>query len=877
MDLQQHHQIDRYEVEAVLGRGGMATVYLVRHMDLDARHALKVLHMPVAAVQQRLLLEGRVQSQLSHQNLVAVTDMVRVDGSPGLVMEWIAGPALDRWLQHTRLSWPQADALARGILAGVAEAHRHGLIHRDLKPSNVLLAVEGDAVIPKVTDFGLAKLLTSEDAPAGATRSGIAMGSPAYMSPEQIRDARRVDERADVFALGAVLYELVTGIRAFAGGGDALEIFDHIRRGEFRDPRPMVPDLPESCAAVIERCLSVEREDRPRSASELLSAWTAGRSAPENPWSDDDRADMADLAPEPRALSASLSGSTGSETFSEFDLSLGPGLEPLRPLSEAEAQAQTWAESTREAVPVAPPSTRRPRWAAALAVVLAAASVGWWLLSDPVAVLGSEVPQIADGPTQQALERGWAEILDGDLEEASETLNAADSSIPLLLLAEGAALRMVGRRSAGNRALWEAAAEEQTGEPGFELATAVVELHAKRGADPIARFTAYRDAHPEDVLASILYLDMAAPTLGPPREQALADVRAEVGDTALPAILEAREPMRLGRAERAAAVARAGLEQHPDHPALLLALGQAEADLGALEDARRSLAHSLELRQTANGYTALASTTLLLGDEVAADEVIERALHPSVPPAERISFAVTTAHVLGGLGRVAEAVAMLAEAQDLAEQTGDMTPIAMIIGTEAVIYMNVNLTTEMQDATDRLHAMLLLPEFPDEERNVLVRNLTYAQAISAVRNGNLERAKTLSAQLERAGIGPVYREWLRREIAASEGRLEDALGDFASSPPGCERTLLMAQVADQAGNLPRAADFAAEGLAGDCQTTGEMRLLLAQSWVILADQAHREGRIEDAQMAIARYSELWPRPDASLPLAQRAQAILAQR
>lgn len=191
--------IGRYTIDGKLGEGGMAVVYRARHHDLGSLHAIKVLHQGGRAVRERLLLEGRVQASLSHPNIFSVTDVIDVDGAPGLVMELIDGPTLDELITSGALSWEEIDRLATGILRGVSAAHRKGLVHRELKPANVLVALQDGDMVPKVADFGLAKAL--EDVPAGPvhTRTGMAMGTPAYMSPEQVRDSKHVDHRADIW------------------------------------------------------------------------------------------------------------------------------------------------------------------------------------------------------------------------------------------------------------------------------------------------------------------------------------------------------------------------------------------------------------------------------------------------------------------------------------------------------------------------------------------------------------------------------------------------------------------------------------------------------------------------------------------------------
>lgn len=265
---------DRYTVESRLGEGGMAVVYKVLHHQLGTHHALKVLSLNSRSVRDRMLQEGRFQAKLQHPNIVAVTDVVAIHESPALVMELVDGPPLDELLRMQKLTLDQADAIGRGILAAVAHAHGLGLIHRDLKPANVLLQIVGQTAIPKVTDFGLAKLLVGQEGRA-ATRTGSTMGTPQYMSPEQIKDTKSVDERSDVFALGAILYELVTGDRAF-DGENVLAIFSAVDAGTYVAPETLRPDLPERMKAAIEAGLQTDREKRAPSAKALYALWTGG-------------------------------------------------------------------------------------------------------------------------------------------------------------------------------------------------------------------------------------------------------------------------------------------------------------------------------------------------------------------------------------------------------------------------------------------------------------------------------------------------------------------------------------------------------------------------------------------------------------------------
>ena len=263
-------QIERYTVEAAIGEGGVAQVFRVRHRTLGTLHALKVLKWGGGTMRERLVREGQLQASIRHDNIVAVTDVIDVDGAPGLLMEFVAGPSVEVWLSRNAPTWTQAELLFRGILAGVAQAHSAGLIHRDLKPGNVLLAEGRGGLVPKVADFGLAKIVLETQGGSNATRTGVAMGTPPYMSPEQIRDTKNVDRRTDIWALGCILYELACGRSPFAGT-DMLSIFSAVTAGRYVAPESVAPDMPAHLVATIRACLSVDRDRRPASCAEVLA------------------------------------------------------------------------------------------------------------------------------------------------------------------------------------------------------------------------------------------------------------------------------------------------------------------------------------------------------------------------------------------------------------------------------------------------------------------------------------------------------------------------------------------------------------------------------------------------------------------------------
>lgn len=329
--------VDRYTVEASIGEGGMAQVFRVRHNTLGTLHALKVLKVQSAAIRQRLVQEGKLQASIRHTNIVAVTDVIDVDGAPGLLMEYVEGPSLDVWLDRLaeRGEAPtlqESERIFRGILAGVARAHRHGLVHRDLKPGNVLLEDVDGVLIPKVADFGLAKILLDESGGVSATRSGVAMGTPAYMSPEQIRDAKNVDQRTDIFALGCIFYELVAGNSPF-DGPDVLSIFSALADGRYTPVEDVVPRLPVHLQNTIRASLAANRDLRPSDCAAIVSMLDGG-----------ELGERTALPPVSAATAGSLGG-VGTASVS------GPSRRSVRPVTAGsrsgsarrESGGETWA------------------------------------------------------------------------------------------------------------------------------------------------------------------------------------------------------------------------------------------------------------------------------------------------------------------------------------------------------------------------------------------------------------------------------------------------------------------------------------------------------------------------------------------------------
>jgi serine/threonine protein kinase/tetratricopeptide (TPR) repeat protein len=268
--------LGHYEILAPLGAGGMGEVYRARDPRLDRDVAVKVLPRDVTRDPQRLQrfqLEAKVAGGLNHPNILAIYDVGSHEGVPFVVTELLNGETLRASLTGARLSIRQAVDYGEQVARGLAAAHDKGVVHRDLKPGNLFVTKDG---LVKILDFGLAKVMLHEHAAADMSQAasmitqtapGTILGSTGYMSPEQVRGLK-VDHRSDIFSLGAVLYEMVSGRRAFRGEtpADTLSlILNH------HPPRPetMDPGAPPELIRIIMRCLAKRPEERFQSARDL--------------------------------------------------------------------------------------------------------------------------------------------------------------------------------------------------------------------------------------------------------------------------------------------------------------------------------------------------------------------------------------------------------------------------------------------------------------------------------------------------------------------------------------------------------------------------------------------------------------------------------
>ncbi len=267
--------LGKYRIEAELSHGGMGEVYFGRHVVLERRVAIKILRSEMttsADLVTRFINEAKAASAIRHPSIIEVFDFGYTDeGQAYLVMELLEGETLSaRLTSRGRLPEGEAVKIIRSIAGALSAAHAKGIIHRDLKPDNVFLIPDPDlGERAKVLDFGIAKL--ADHASQLHTQTGALMGTPLYMAPEQARSAGLIDHRADLYSLGCILYELLTGRPPLVAEGTGEIIALHMFT-EPEPPRSLVPDLSPALDSIVMRLLAKEAADRFASAAELSDA-----------------------------------------------------------------------------------------------------------------------------------------------------------------------------------------------------------------------------------------------------------------------------------------------------------------------------------------------------------------------------------------------------------------------------------------------------------------------------------------------------------------------------------------------------------------------------------------------------------------------------
>ncbi|MGH7647643.1 MAG: serine/threonine-protein kinase, partial [Gemmatimonadaceae bacterium] len=288
---------DAYLVNAEVGRGGMAVVYRALDVRLKRSVAIKVLPPELAFredVRRRFLREAQTAAQLSNPNIVPIYSVDERDGIVFFVMGLVEGESLAARIARGPLPVPEAKRILADVAGALAYAHAHGVVHRDVKPDNILLDRESGR--PMVTDFGIARAV---EADSRLTVTGIAVGTPAYMSPEQALGEREVDGRSDIYSLGVVAYQALSGVLPFQAGNTPAMMMKHISETP-RPLRSLRPDVPPALEGAIARALVKRPEDRWPTATAFRDAILRDE-PPRVPWQHTPASSPPRLVPPPGA------------------------------------------------------------------------------------------------------------------------------------------------------------------------------------------------------------------------------------------------------------------------------------------------------------------------------------------------------------------------------------------------------------------------------------------------------------------------------------------------------------------------------------------------------------------------------------------------
>jgi serine/threonine-protein kinase len=374
----------KFKVERVLGAGGMGVVVAARHLELDERVAVKFLLSEAALngeAAARFVREARAAVKIKSEHVARVIDVGRMDsGAPYMVMEYLEGCDLSAKLSAGPLAIEDAVDYVVQACDAMAEAHALGIVHRDLKPANLFLTQRSDgSAVVKVLDFGISKVNVPDTSEAGLTKTSAVMGSPYYMSPEQMKSSRDVDGRSDVWSLGVILYELISGRPPFLG--DTLpELLSAIMLDTPPKLEVLRPDVPPELGEILQHVLQKDRTKRYQTVGELASA-------------------LAAFAPRRSRFTLErvikLSG-----TNAAIPPSRGPSGPPTVVVAQGAGTASTWSDSKTALAAGTKPN--RVGLMIGIAAVVAVAAAGGTLLAMRPAPASNAPAPVAAAPAPPA-------------------------------------------------------------------------------------------------------------------------------------------------------------------------------------------------------------------------------------------------------------------------------------------------------------------------------------------------------------------------------------------------------------------------------------------------------------------------------------------
>ena len=841
-------KLDSYDVVRLLGKGGTAEVWLGTDRRTGQPVALKALNDRHTKLAERLRHEGALLQTLEHPHVVGVHGVEEADGLPVLVMAYVQGPTLATLLDdRPRLELEDIDAIAAGVLRGVAAAHARGWVHRDLKPSNVLLAVEDGVLVPKVADFGLIRALDPDvdpDDPGSLTRMGA--GTRAYMSIEQLSGAPP-DPKMDVFALGALLYELIEGKPAFARLAAWRAAVDH------GQAPPLRREVPTRMARTVRAALAKDA-DRPANAQALLDAWGPS----------DVRAS--------RELVARVR-------------SLAPARTPKRPLPPS--------SPTTPSAPLPARAASRAGWFVAMvmsvgfvAALLYATRDVWSPLAPNRSVdtpstaarrstdprSGAPPHVYEDRHAQRRFALAWEQFIDVRLVAAEQTLLSLTRTHPqepdlwvLLALVRLATERHQESLDALAEARrWLASADRGDGDLRAEALIDALEksVFFVPEGDP---WPALVEAYPDDLLVQAV----GCSQLGLRPEAETACRRGQAMDD-LPVLSWVRGQWALveDQHDLARREIDAFLASSPNHPRALLQDGWWHAGLGDWDAVQLAADRALAVDPALSEARLLRAHVFAhRGDLPAAESELDLALGPTTSLAERMKLGIWETQAAVGRGQLERADARLS--QGIAEARAS----SAWFWVATAELERVDLAWVVQDA-DRIASALpalttaaAAPEVADVISRRLRATVVYASGLEAVLRGDVEALRAHRTRLEALPFGAVGRTTKREAVtflSAHEAALEGdptALMDLARQGTSCDDRVRSGAILLRLGHPDEAAERLQTALDEVCPHVGYGRYLRGVAHAQLADLARQRGDDETALAHEASLAQLRPRAD----------------